>query len=301
MKNFIKNVAGWLLATLLWLWTTLPKILDWVGRTTLPEDWRALMVEKLPIWAAWLFSTPWWVPAILATTITVWMMWVSWPRNVLLAEPPIPPDLEAMLIDAQAMLTRESRIAEKGRRNDPPTDTASTAPQKSTLQPDIQQIVLAPSDFDKCASILADIDHFLATTLYEHVIHGSKISGIEKAIQIAGGREPYIQQIRDHISAGDKLRGDLKKSLRQKEYLLGLMNFDPSRLVNGIETLYNPGQELVSALAGLPDDPPVTLLRNLKHFQQAFGEAHGKLANLVGQTQDEIKRLRRTLRPTNPT
>lgn len=39
------------------------------------------MTEKLPAWESWLFSTPWWVPALLATVITGWMMWISWPQS----------------------------------------------------------------------------------------------------------------------------------------------------------------------------------------------------------------------------
>lgn len=79
--EFLKRIGGWLLALVLWIWAVVPKALDWVGRTTLPEDWEQLMAEKLPLWAAWLFSTPWWVPAILATALTAWVMWVSWPRD----------------------------------------------------------------------------------------------------------------------------------------------------------------------------------------------------------------------------
>ncbi len=39
------------------------------------------MGEKLPAWSAWLFSTPWWVPALLALAMTCWMIWLSWPRQ----------------------------------------------------------------------------------------------------------------------------------------------------------------------------------------------------------------------------
>ena len=83
--RFLKTIGGWIVAVLLWLWAVLPKALDWVGRSTLPDDWQQLMIEKLPVWSAWLFSTPWWVPALLATILTLWMMWVSWPRAVMSA------------------------------------------------------------------------------------------------------------------------------------------------------------------------------------------------------------------------
>lgn len=37
------------------------------------------MDEKLPAILQWLFSTPGWVPALLATALTGWLMWVSRP------------------------------------------------------------------------------------------------------------------------------------------------------------------------------------------------------------------------------
>lgn len=80
MLNLFKKVFGWLVALLLWLWSVLPRALDWVGRSTLPDDWRQLMDEKLPSALQWLFSTPGWVPGILAILLTGWLMWVSWPK-----------------------------------------------------------------------------------------------------------------------------------------------------------------------------------------------------------------------------
>jgi hypothetical protein len=81
MRHFIAMLIGWLFNGLLWLWVVVPKAMDWVGRSTLPDDWRQLMDERLPQWAGWLFSTPWWVPALLATALTIWLMWASWPRQ----------------------------------------------------------------------------------------------------------------------------------------------------------------------------------------------------------------------------
>ena len=77
MKQAFSTIAGWALNVLLLLWVILPKAIDWVGRSTLPDDWEQLMTEKLPKWADWLFSTPWYVPALLATGLTIWLMWVS--------------------------------------------------------------------------------------------------------------------------------------------------------------------------------------------------------------------------------
>lgn len=82
MLQKLKTFGGWLLSFVLTVWTATKFLLDWIGRSTLPEDWKLLMTDKMPAWGSWLFSTPWWVPAILATAITVWVMWVSRPRPV---------------------------------------------------------------------------------------------------------------------------------------------------------------------------------------------------------------------------
>lgn len=39
------------------------------------------MTEKLPLALHWLFSTPGWVPGFLATLLTGWLIFVSWPRE----------------------------------------------------------------------------------------------------------------------------------------------------------------------------------------------------------------------------
>lgn len=73
MKLF-KRIIGVVGAIALWVWAALPKALDWVGRTTVPDDWEQLMEEKLPALLGWLFATPWWVPATLATILTIWLI-----------------------------------------------------------------------------------------------------------------------------------------------------------------------------------------------------------------------------------
>lgn len=61
------------------------------------------MSEKLPAWEAWLFSTPWWVPAILATVLTLWLMWVSWPRS---AHTPRIEELPRKISGSDSVVTR---------------------------------------------------------------------------------------------------------------------------------------------------------------------------------------------------
>ena len=108
-----RRAGGWLLVIFLWLWATVPKALDWVGRSTLPDDWRQLMAEKLPAVAAWLFSTPWQVPTVMALLLTAWMMWVTRPQALPTplpveggrADPPPVAALETSQEDAPASVT----------------------------------------------------------------------------------------------------------------------------------------------------------------------------------------------------
>lgn len=120
MIRTLKWTAGWLVALILWLWTTLPRALDLVGRTTLPEDWQQLMTEKLPAWAAWLFSTPWWVPAILATGLTVWLIWwVSRPAAASTSQSPERPSKTAThqpeTTDAALLLVENKNFSDTSR------------------------------------------------------------------------------------------------------------------------------------------------------------------------------------------
>ena len=49
-------------------------MMDWIGRATLVEDAesaRSLVTRGLE----WLFQTPWWAPATLATLLTVSLIW----------------------------------------------------------------------------------------------------------------------------------------------------------------------------------------------------------------------------------
>lgn len=110
----IKKVFGWLLASILAIWAVLPKLIDWVGRSTLPEDWEGLMSEKLPAALQWLFSTPWWVPGLLATILTGWLIWASWPRATSAQQP----------FDAEEMV-----LANSSQHSD---DAPATAPDRAS-------------------------------------------------------------------------------------------------------------------------------------------------------------------------
>lgn len=78
----IKRFFGWSLVALFWALGSVKMILDWVGRSTIQDDFDQLVYERLPRWADWLFSTPWWAPCILGTALAAVMIWLNWPpRN----------------------------------------------------------------------------------------------------------------------------------------------------------------------------------------------------------------------------
>ena len=61
------------------MWWGARLLLDLIGYSTSPEDFEDI-TKKLPAAAEWLLSTPWWFPALMATALTVFLIWVSWPR-----------------------------------------------------------------------------------------------------------------------------------------------------------------------------------------------------------------------------
>lgn len=78
-------------AILFWTWAAIKSTVTLVGASTVGDDLDQLMYERLPRWADWLFSTPWWVPAILAFALTTFLIWLSWPRHTLAMPPSMAP------------------------------------------------------------------------------------------------------------------------------------------------------------------------------------------------------------------
>lgn len=96
MRGLINKFVVYTATVVLWLWAVVPKALDWVGRSTLPDDWRQLMDDRLPAWAGWLFSTPSWAPVVLAAIATGWLMYITRPHPIPAAPlptPTVPPPL----------------------------------------------------------------------------------------------------------------------------------------------------------------------------------------------------------------
>jgi hypothetical protein len=73
--------AGTVVTTILvWTWLIIKIGVTVIGASTVGDDFNQL-IDRLPKWAEWLFSTPWWVPASLATALTLFLIWLSWPRT----------------------------------------------------------------------------------------------------------------------------------------------------------------------------------------------------------------------------
>jgi hypothetical protein len=95
--------AATLVATiLLWTWATTKTTVTLIGATTVVDDFNQF-VERLPAILNWLFSTPWWVPAGLATTLTIFLIWLSWPA----------PRVETPRVDRLPPPPKESEAANK--------------------------------------------------------------------------------------------------------------------------------------------------------------------------------------------
>lgn len=70
MWRLLRIATGWIVSLILWVWTIAVRILDGGGRLSMlenPHDAHALADRVL----TWLLSTPWWVPAMLASVITI--------------------------------------------------------------------------------------------------------------------------------------------------------------------------------------------------------------------------------------
>jgi hypothetical protein len=75
--SLAKRIAAQIGTIFAWVYFLLDLAFDWIGRSTADDDARQLVNEKLPAFAVWLFSTPSWVPALCALTLTGWLIWLG--------------------------------------------------------------------------------------------------------------------------------------------------------------------------------------------------------------------------------
>jgi len=69
MHQRIKKIGLLVLGAIFWIWSATKAAIDWLGRFAIQEDAERAktMIDQGLIW---LFGTPWWVPALLATFLT---------------------------------------------------------------------------------------------------------------------------------------------------------------------------------------------------------------------------------------
>ena len=80
-RDALKKIGLFVWPVITGAWFSLIQFSNWVGRSTVGDDFNQLWHEKLPAVFRWLFSTPWWVPAILMTVATGWLIYLNWPRR----------------------------------------------------------------------------------------------------------------------------------------------------------------------------------------------------------------------------
>jgi hypothetical protein len=81
MKRVI-GIIGLVLANVFfWAWAAITFTLDWVGRSTVIDDFSALQ-ERLPAILQWVYAnTPWWTPTALGASAIAFLVWLSWPSS----------------------------------------------------------------------------------------------------------------------------------------------------------------------------------------------------------------------------
>lgn len=82
MKPQIKKVTGAVSLIAVTIAFVASAVLKLVGLSTAPDDALALK-EKLPGWANWLMTAPWWFILIIALAIMAYAVWALWPDMAL--------------------------------------------------------------------------------------------------------------------------------------------------------------------------------------------------------------------------
>jgi hypothetical protein len=86
----LARMGTFILSVLFWTWLAVKGVVTLIGATTVVDDYNQ-MIERLPKFAAWLFSTSWWVPAGLASALSLFLIWLSWPSPTSVREAPQSP------------------------------------------------------------------------------------------------------------------------------------------------------------------------------------------------------------------
>ena len=84
----LKRLASILLFASGWIIAAIRTTLDLIGWSTAPDDVKVAMT-RLDQFFAWLLAVPWWIPWGFVLLSTLWLMWVSWPRQAPIGSPSI--------------------------------------------------------------------------------------------------------------------------------------------------------------------------------------------------------------------
>jgi hypothetical protein len=123
MKLIIGRIVSILIMAGGWVLVGIRTILDLIGYSTVPEDIEVAQTRLDQI-LGWVLSLPWWAPWGFALISTLWLMYVSWPRQRV-GPAPIKTDTPAVQIEKPAYA---SRFAGK-------KQTSSTPEQKERQWP----------------------------------------------------------------------------------------------------------------------------------------------------------------------
>lgn len=121
-----------------WLLLGVRTVLDLIGYSTLPEDAK-VAADRLDHFFLWLLSVPWWAVLGFALVSTMWLMWVSWPREAGGGRPAFPkiqPERETFSSIAANMRFAQGRFR-----------TARKALDKPMGRLDLDEILHAKNQF----------------------------------------------------------------------------------------------------------------------------------------------------------
>lgn len=79
MNEIFKRTFGFLAYGIVAMYTGAKLVLDFL---LLPGE-IATVLESMPMWLEWLFSTPWWVPSLLLAVFTAFGIWLLVPDKSL--------------------------------------------------------------------------------------------------------------------------------------------------------------------------------------------------------------------------
>ena len=79
-RRVFGRVASTLITAGGWLLAGARAVLDLVGYSTVPED-VTVAQTRLDQALTWFLGLPWWLPWGFALISTLWLIWVSWPRE----------------------------------------------------------------------------------------------------------------------------------------------------------------------------------------------------------------------------